>query len=323
MNGYSVEVIIENTDIRQVKSDLLVLKSADGSAGVEKTVGNEVRKYSRDFHYPSEGHSEIFQTGSSIVADNALFIGLRPVFEIEYKDIREFARHSLQVARNRALHSNESFSEIATTIHGPGFGLDESEAFESLIAGFVDAIQDGTVPPSLDCIRIVEINETRAERLQVALDEFLPGRVVSQNQPRSKESREVGYASDNKPRAFVAMPFGDEFEDVYQLGIKESIKSADYLCERIDEEAFTGSIATEIQNRIESASLVVADMTNANPNVYLEVGYAWGCEVDTLLLTQNTDDLTFDVQSHNAIVYDRQSIRELRDELEEMIKSLD
>lgn len=49
------------------------------------------------------------------------------------------------------------------------------------------------------------------------------------------------------------MLFGDGFEDIYQLEIKASTKSAGHLCERIDEQAFTGSIATEIQSRIESA----------------------------------------------------------------------
>ena len=322
MNHDSVEFVVEHGDIKQTDADLLVLKLLDGGYGVGRQVAEEIEKYSPEFNRPSQGESVIWPTADAITANDVLYIGFKPI-TVEYRDIREFARHSLQVARNHAVHNQKSFSEIATTVHGPGFGLDESEAFESLIAGFVDAIQDDTIPPSLDTIRIVEIDEARAERLEDTLEQFLPDTAVSQNQARTQAAREVGYTSDSKPRAFIAMPFREEFEDVYQLGIRESMKSAGYLCERIDEEAFTGSIPEEIKNRIESASLVVADMTNANPNVYLEVGYAWGCDVDTLLLTQDTDDLKFDVQNYNTIVYDRQAIRKLREDLEETVDLLD
>jgi len=136
------------------------------------------------------------------------------------------------------------------------------------------------------------------------------------------DENRAGYDSDEKPHVFVAMPFRDELEDVYYLGIQEAVHSANLLCERIDNESFVGQIEQKIRDRIDTATLVIADMTNANPNVYLEVGYAWGQNVPTLLLTQDTDDLTFDVQHHNSVVYDRHRIRGLRDELEEVLSEL-
>jgi len=32
----------------------------------------------------------------------------------------------------------------------------------------------------------------------------------------------------------------------------------------------------QVKKEIESATLVIADITGSNPNVYLKVGYAWG-----------------------------------------------
>jgi hypothetical protein len=59
---------------------------------------------------------------------------------------------------------------------------------------------------------------------------------------------------------------------------------------------------------------VIADLTGSNPNVYLEVGYAWGKGRPTLLLSQNLEDLTFDVKSQRCILY--KTIRELARKLE-------
>ena len=52
--------------------------------------------------------------------------------------------------------------------------------------------------------------------------------------------------------------------------------AAGYLGERADLATFTGDVMDWVRARISSANLVIADLTSANPNVYLEVGYAWG-----------------------------------------------
>jgi hypothetical protein len=44
-----------------------------------------------------------------------------------------------------------------------------------------------------------------------------------------------------KPFVFVLMPFTDEFNAVYKLGIKAACQVADAYCERVDEQIFTDS----------------------------------------------------------------------------------
>ena len=68
---------------------------------------------------------------------------------------------------------------------------------------------------------------------------------------------------------------------------------------------FTGHILDPIRERIETASVVITDLTGANPNVYLEVGYAWGKGRPTIRLVQDVADLRFDVKSQRCLVYDR------------------
>jgi hypothetical protein len=57
-------------------------------------------------------------------------------------------------------------------------------------------------------------------------------------------------------------------------------------------------------SRIESASLVIADLSGSNANVYLEVGYAWGKRRPTLLLARKGHELGFDVRGQRCIIYE-------------------
>ena len=70
-----------------------------------------------------------------------------------------------------------------------------------------------------------------------------------------------------------------------------------------------------VRDRITSATFVIADLSDANPNVYLEVGYAWGREVPTILLVRDTKQLKFDVSGQHCLVY-----RKIKD-LEEVLRT--
>ena len=125
--------------------------------------------------------------------------------------------------------------------------------------------------------------------------------------------RTAGYASASKPKVFVAMPFADEMTDVFHYGIQGAVNAAGYLAERADLSTFTGDVMDWVRARISGARLVVADLTSANPNVYLEVGYAWGKGVPTVLLSKSQDGLKFDVRGHRCILYS--SIKDLEAKL--------
>jgi hypothetical protein len=117
------------------------------------------------------------------------------------------------------------------------------------------------------------------------------------------------------------MPFSEEMEDTFVFGIQAPVNRAGYLCERIDMDTFTGDILTRIKSRIETASLVIADLTGANANVYLEVGYAWGKDLPTLLLIRKGAELKFDVQSQRCITY--KNIADLGKKLETDLATLE
>ena len=122
-----------------------------------------------------------------------------------------------------------------------------------------------------------------------------------------------------KPFVFVLMPFRPELDDVYQLGIKAACVSAGAYCERVDEQIFVENILDRLYNQISKADMIVAEMTGRNPNVFYEVGYAHALNKRVILLTQNSDDIPFDLKHYPHIVHGGK-ITQLKSELEKRIR---
>jgi hypothetical protein len=116
---------------------------------------------------------------------------------------------------------------------------------------------------------------------------------------------------------FVAMPFVEDFEDVYQFGIYTTIRKCGYVCEKVDESVFAGNIVDRIMDGIRNAEFVVADLTLEKPNVYLEVGYAWGMNKPVLLVAREGQRLHFDLSHHKCLFY--KTIGRLADALEKSV----
>jgi hypothetical protein len=162
-------------------------------------------------------------------------------------------------------------------------------------------------------ITFVEHDRRRAERLVTRLHELLPGNSISVEElsdeagrvppPTNDTIRNAGYSTSKKRRAFVAMPFQTEMDDAYDYGIFRPANECGYVCERADREIFTDDIVQWIKERISNADIVIADVTGANPNVYLEVGYAWGLGRRTMLVSRNAEDIRFDLKTQRCFVY--------------------
>ena len=55
-----------------------------------------------------------------------------------------------------------------------------------------------------------------------------------------------------KPFVFVLMPFSEDFDDIYKLGIKAACEKAGVYAERVDEQLFQDTILNRIYNQIYS-----------------------------------------------------------------------
>lgn len=122
-----------------------------------------------------------------------------------------------------------------------------------------------------------------------------------------------------KPFVFVLMPFAKEYNDIYQLGIKAACEEAGTYCERVDEQIFTERILDRIYNQIAKADIIVSDMSNRNPNVFYETGYAHALDKQVVHLTQKVEDIPFDLTHFPHIIYDTTSISVLKEEIKKRV----
>lgn len=314
-------------DVLERRADVLALKFAQNLFGVDLKVVTELSKLGTDLRdrLPAIGETLLVASRNVVPSHELLFVGVEPLGRFDYESIRVFARQVLATLQEQ----RPTTEHVAMTLHGGGFGLDEAEAFRAEIAGLLDAVQERRAPVGLRRISIIERDRDTARRMQQVLEAILPRGVVEAPGKRDKPSSlgsarsgldSVGRESRGKPLVFVAMPFAEEYADRFHYGISGAVNAAGFLCERADLASFTGDVIAWVKERIDNATLVVADLTTANPNVYLEVGYAWGRGVNTVLIVAHGYELKFDVRSQRCLIF--RSIRHLEELLTTELTSL-
>ena len=325
----SIRLEVVHGDALEYPVEVLALKFAQHLFGVDRKVVDRLEKngVQVESRLPAVGTALLINSGHVIAATEVLFMGVVPLGRFDYQTIREFSRSVLATLGKE----RPSLQHLAMTLHGVGFGLDEAEAFRAEIAGVLDAVAAHQRPQGLTRFSIIERDAQSARRLTALLNSILPTSIVSDNQSQhDAESPSLGAARGNlgavghdshqKPHVFVAMPFAEEYADRFHYGIQGAANAAGYLCERADLASFTGDVIAWVKDRIGSAALVVADLTAANPNVYLEVGYAWGRGVSTVLVVADGDELKFNVRAQRCLIF--RSIRHLEELLTEELKAL-
>lgn len=108
-----------------------------------------------------------------------------------------------------------------------------------------------------------------------------------------------------KPTAFSIMKFEKDFDNLYDNVIAPICEDFGYKSIRADKCYTSSPIIQDIIREIANASLVIADITMDNPNVFYELGYAHALEKPTILLAdeKKRDLLPFDVRGYRTIFY--------------------
>jgi hypothetical protein len=75
-------------------------------------------------------------------------------------------------------------------------------------------------------------------------------------------------------KAFVVMPFRDETDDLWRLGIRDTLRAKGWQCERADDLASPGAVMDQVYAGIAGADIVIGEITEPNQNVFYEIGFA-------------------------------------------------
>jgi hypothetical protein len=105
--------------------------------------------------------------------------------------------------------------------------------------------------------------------------------------------------------AFVVMQFSG-FEELYTDVIEPTAKAYGLHPYRADQVYGPGSVLEDIIQGIETAQIVIAEITPANENVFYEVGYAHALKKPTILLADKKvrQKLPFDLSGFRVLFYE-------------------
>jgi len=119
--------------------------------------------------------------------------------------------------------------------------------------------------------------------------------------------------SEEEKVCFVISPIGKEgtdtykaFREVYDYIIKPGVKSSGYDLRlvRADDIERAGSFIKDILEVILESHVVIADLTNQNPNVFYELGVRHCLSPRTILMAQSLEDIPSDLREYRTIIYD-------------------
>ena len=137
------------------------------------------------------------------------------------------------------------------------------------------------------------------------LDATLPievGSGVGEEQIKKLSKGVTVQATDT---CFVMMPFAEPLGGYYATVYQPAIEKAKLKAVRADTDIFgTGKIIDQIWAGIQSARVLVAELTGRNPNVLYELGLAHALRKPVVLVSSNEDDVPFDVRHVRVIYYD-------------------
>ena len=124
---------------------------------------------------------------------------------------------------------------------------------------------------------------------------------------------------------FVAMPFDAKHETVFKNGIKSAIEEMGHKCKRADDANGPRNIVKVIMSCLHKCDIVVAVLTDSNPNVFYEIGIAHTLGNKTLLLCEYGHKLPFDLASYHVVFYENSpsGIQELKNKLTKDIIEFD
>jgi len=104
---------------------------------------------------------------------------------------------------------------------------------------------------------------------------------------------------------FVLSPFKNPYNIIFSDHIKPTIEQIpNAICLRADNIYGNKPIIEDIWKSINEASIIIAELTERNPNVFYEVGMAHTIGKPTILITQSMDDVPFDLKHLRCIVYE-------------------
>jgi hypothetical protein len=249
-----------------------------------------------------------------LITKTAIFIGYS-LSDPDFQHVRQVVRSRLGKFERMAYvlefkgADEPATDRLAENLHIITLRTATGQSKDAVLAAFFREVQ-----MSID---VREAERFRAARPEV-FEDVLPATLEGTS--RSTDSTLLLTSSSNL--CFVMMPFRAETDLLYRGLIKPAVERHGLASLRADEIFATGSVTEQIRVAIQQSRLCVADMSGRNPNVLYEVGIAHTLGKPTVLLTQDIDDVPFDLRTIRHIQYRPDAIEASRADFERAIQQI-
>jgi hypothetical protein len=231
-----------------------------------------------------------------LITRTPLFIGYS-LSDPDFNNIRMVVRSRLgrfeRMAYIIQFDQTQETLDAALTDHLHVISLSTAEGRtrdELLAEFFVDALR------TLDAKSGASLRKSRP-------DAFEPiGTAVIKN--TAGQSKDISPILSSTSRAcFVMMPFGEIYDRVYRTLIVPAAEESGLVVIRADEMTTPGLVIEQIRVAIQQTRVCIADVSERNPNVLWELGYAQALNKPTILLASDVTSLPFDIAAMRVLRY--------------------
>ncbi len=137
---------------------------------------------------------------------------------------------------------------------------------------------------------------------------------------------------NNKKKCFVIMPFSttkscnkDKWTEIFEYIIKRAVEESGlgYECERSVAER--ANIIKGILEALNKANVVIADLTDNNPNVFYELGVRHTLTNRTILIAQGEEHIPFDLRPYPVAFYSESpaKIEEFKSDIKKKLEDIE
>jgi hypothetical protein len=233
---------------------------------------------------PSPGHIEVTERAKRILRPQDpqdKIAGLREAV-LSAPVISEVYAHY----RGENLPDTEFFHNAL--VDNFGVPVDKTREFQDI---FIDSLRSAELVADIDGkTRVIDVSSGSGE---------------AGNRSPTLRKLERSVKIEAGDSCFVMMPFAPPLGDYYSKIYKPAIEKAGLRPVRADAEIFgIGKIIDQIWTGINSAKVLVAELTSRNPNVFYELGLAHALEKPVVLVSSNELDVPFDLKHIRVIYYD-------------------
>lgn len=186
-----------------------------------------------------------------------------------------------------------------------GKRIPEDEFFENTVVREFNVPRDRVktfTQVFTDNLRYLNLFNARTQRAETQTDVSTEGSTEATSEvPSESLGARVREYLDT---CFMMMPFGNWFDRYYRDVYVPAIKEAGFEPVRGDELFSTGTVVEQIWEELQKSTVLLADLSEKNANVFYELGLAHAAGKPVVLTAPQIDDVPFDLRHLRVIVYD-------------------